>query len=125
MAAVVPKAGPNAKARPLPAEILPIVSHIQSTVFTVVTSIEPRDGQNIVHFVQYETSGRIVAFSAVLRNAAVVALTRDSPVINLHLSRSPRREARNKLTIEGLRTLPTHVTLIFESNGVTLHTRIA
>ena len=122
MAAVVAKARPNAKARPLPAEILPIISHIQSTVFT---SIEPRDGQNIVHFVQYETSGRIVAFSAVLRNAAVVALTRDSPVINLHLSRSPRREARNKLTIEGLRTLPTHVTLIFESNDVTLHKRIA
>jgi hypothetical protein len=72
-------APPPVPAKSRPAIRLPLLSDIGVSVTTVISAIEHgHDGSHVVHFSQYQPSGRVVTYVTWLLAAKVVALGRDS-----------------------------------------------
>ena len=70
---------PTVAAKSRPAIRLPLLSAVDCSVTTVITAIEHNgDGKHVVHFMQYQPTGRVVCFVSWLLAAQVVTPAPDS-----------------------------------------------
>jgi hypothetical protein len=68
--------GPAPKSRPR--RVWPIISDVPTVVATHVTCVEHMPEGDIVHFVQYEASGRVVCFVARVESSYVMRVAVDT-----------------------------------------------